>query len=159
MAATMGKGTSRRSRTTQRSNFMTIPTEIQLEIVRYAIIADPPRLDHFGELSHPLLLNTSDFHIHSLVEDLIFHASAIIIPYVSEYWPPSEAIDELDLFLEYHDRIHGKAKRHLIHLTVVDRPTQERNEEESVLFYMDMEWIDVAQAVGLHIEIENQGRY
>lgn len=100
----------------QRVSFMALPTELQLEILRYALIADPPQLDCLGDLGHPLL-DISNSHIHDMVEDTIFHATTVAIPHKNMM----SLCFELDSFFEYHDRVHGKAKRRLIHLVVVDQ--------------------------------------
>lgn len=134
---------------------MTLPTEIQLEIFRYALIAEPPQIHRDDGILHNLL-DISNSHIQGLVEDLVFHTATMTADW-DERLHLGVAFGR---FLQYHDRIHGSAKRHLIHVKVVDRPTKEPSDEEfenPVLPSGDEDWEIWAEATGVSVQVEGGG--
>lgn len=101
------------------------------------------------------LLDISNSHIHSLLEDLVFHTAPIMIG-----WNESSGLERVfGPVLRYHDMIHGNAKRHLIHVKVVDRPLKEPPDENGMpaLPLGDGRWVEWAERSGVSVAVEGGG--
>lgn len=112
-----------------RTNFNSLPVELQLEILRCSLVIRAPRIDTYGRLKHALL--DSEFSkelvsIQKLVLDVLFHSTVITIS--SGYIRRSLETSYMDgasrsvhpQFLRLHDLTHGRHKRNLMRLVVRD---------------------------------------
>lgn len=146
-----------------------LPTEVLLQILRYALLAQPPYIDACGQIKHKLL-SKQLISIQREVLDVIFHNTIITIP--SEFLQDSlrrfcyrETRDEiLQVYIRkqgvlkrisapgclyLHDEVR-KHKSQLIRLVVQDDPSV----EYSVHGLLDRtyELLDWANAIGLYWE-------
>ena len=133
-------------------SFMTLPTELKLEILRQAIIANPPHIDWQGNLCGTILSDEL-VQIRDEVLDVRFHTVPLRIPF--SWIHSSRPLREAE-FLKVHDQVHGKDKRGRMKLQVIDRPFTTRKEE---ILLMDRKWRMFEAVEGIPIEIEDEGTW
>ena len=124
-------------------SFLSLPTEIKLEILRYAFIASPPWLDKLGRMCHPLL-DYEFRHFRAEILDVFFHTVPLWIPFVSHL------DNEVPEFLSFHDKIHGRHKRGLMRLKVNSRWS---SWDVSTLKWVKQAWRKWGEAEGVRVDI------
>ena len=116
------------------TNYESLPTELQLQILRWAVIADPPYIDDSGRLQHNLLKPQLNW-LRTEVLDVIFHSAPLSISFdnIEEWRDTLKLSSWAESFFEFHDRSHGKDKRSGTRLEV------EYDVDRELLEYGDMD--------------------
>ena len=150
-----------------KATFLTIPTELQLKSLGYAMDGDKPaHIDDKGQLQHPLLRaitqasadNPEDtalrrsphvLYIQDLVKDILLHDSLrISIPY-RFIWSFPTYTQQIAGFLRDYDKAHGPHGRHRFHLDVIGQP---RDPSRHYYRVSDRKWRHWETAMGVSIE-------